>query len=146
MMIRRATMDDLEAMGTLLCELFAVEDDFTIDVAAHRRGLALLIQNENAAVPVALSGEKIVGMATMQPLVSTAVGGNVGLIEDVIVTESYRGRGIGRILLEELIAESRRRGYRRIALAADRRNGRAIAFYRRYGFVPGNMGMLYRLD
>lgn len=145
MIIRRASMDDVETMTSLLCELFALEDDFTIDVAAHRRGLELLLDTAETTVLVAEVDDAIVAMATMQPLVSTAVGGKVGLIEDVIVTGSCRGRGIGRALIEELIAESECRGYRRIALAADRRNSRAISFYRHCGFVPGNMGMLYRL-
>lgn len=41
----------------------------------------------------------IVGMATIQTLISTAEGGRVGLVEDVVVDESFRGKGIGKLLL-----------------------------------------------
>ena len=55
-----------------------------------------------------------------------------GLIVDVIVDPACQGRGIGRALMERLVAECRRRGIRDVQLfsAAGRRG-----FYERLGFV-----------
>lgn len=103
-----------------------------------------MLKDPSGTVLVAESDGGVVGMATMQRLISTAMGEYVGLIEDVIVDEAYRKRGIGKALLEALIAESAARGYARLALGADRRNTNAIDFYRSRGFVSSQMGLMYR--
>lgn len=144
MNIRHAVAADIDNMVSLLEELFAIEDDFPIDRFAQRQGLELLLKDPEAIVLVAEEMGNVVGMATMQRLVSTAAGGYVGLIEDVVVAGSFRGEGIGTQLLESLIEESDKKNYLRLALAADERNIRAIAFYEHYGFHVGRMGMMYR--
>lgn len=144
-MIRRACYDDIDAMAGLLSELFAIEDDFSIDIEKQSRGLKLLLDTPSAILLVAESKEGVIGMASVQTLISTAMGEYVGLIEDVIVTEAYRGAGIGKALLEALIAESECAGLKRLALGADHRNHNAIAFYQKHGFSISNMGLMYRI-
>lgn len=144
MNIRHAAAADIDNMVSLLEELFAIEDDFLIDRCVQRQGLELLLKDPEATVLVADVMGSVVGMATMQRLVSTAAGGYVGLIEDVVVAGPFRGRRIGTQLLESLIDESDKKNYLRLALAADERNIRAIALYELHGFRIGRMGMMYR--
>lgn len=146
MMIRKAADTDLEAMVGLLSELFTIEDDFTIDLERHKMGLSLLLSHEDAHILVAETEGRVVGMVTMQSLISTVMGSRVGLIEDFIVTESMRSRGIGQKLFDALLALSADLGYTRLALGADSRNSRALSFYRSYGFTSGHMGLMYRLS
>jgi putative acetyltransferase len=47
-----------------------------------------------------------------------------------------RGQGYGRRLLEDLLAEARKRGYRRVVLETASQLKEAIALYRRAGFKP----------
>lgn len=51
------------------------------------------------------------------------------------VAPEYRGRGIGRIMLERFAAEARARGARRLLLEM-RRGNPAERLYLRFGFVP----------
>ena len=143
-MIRPAYSDDIEQLAGLLAELFEIEDDFVIDRKNQLRGLQLLLENPDALVLVAEINGKIIGMASLQRLISTAAGEYVGLIEDVVVTHSFRGQGIGSKLLESIFAEADARGYARLALGADLRNTKAIGFYKRFGFSASNMGLMYR--
>jgi N-acetylglutamate synthase-like GNAT family acetyltransferase len=113
MMIRRACYDDIDTMAGLLSELFAIEDDFSIDIEKQSRGLKLLLDTPSAILLVVESKEGVIAMASLQTLISTAMGEKVGLIEDVIVTEAYRGTGTGKALLEALIAESDSTGLKR---------------------------------
>ena len=145
MMIRRAHEDDLSTMVELLCELFRIEDDFTIDREKHFKGLQRLIHHPDAIVLVVEECDKVIGMATVQKLISTVMGEYVGLIEDVIISKEYRGRGIGKILIEELITESTSSGMVRLSLGADRRNQNAIHFYTASGFKESHMGLMYYL-
>lgn len=144
MRIRRAALSDIPAMAQLLAELFTIEDDFAIDSEKQIHGLHLLLQNPDAVVFIADKENCVIGMITLQSLISTVMGKQVGVIEDVIVTRDFRGEGIGSSLLRTAIEESKRLGYPRLALGADSRNERAIAFYRKHGFKTGHMGLMYR--
>jgi ribosomal protein S18 acetylase RimI-like enzyme len=142
--IRKAQHHDLIPMAQLLEQLFTIEDDFTFDLNKQTHGLRLLLKVPTASVFVAKIKNRVVGMITMQSLVSTAMGEHVGLIEDLVVSADYRGKGIGKSLLSTVINESDRRGYTRLSLGADLRNVSAISFYHTFGFESSSMGLMYR--
>jgi len=146
MIIRKAVSADVEMMSELLSELFSIEDDFKIDTEKQSQGLRLLLEHSDSLLLVAEYEERIVAMVTLQPLISTATGGKVGLVEDFVVTESMRSQGIGKKLFAALIDESSQRGYGRLSLGADNRNTRAISFYKRFGFVASHMGLMYKVS
>lgn len=143
--IRKAQLHDLKPMAKLLRELFAIEDDFTFDIECHFKALTLLFYSKEATLYVAKNKNRVIGMVSMQSLVSTVMGGSVGLIEDMIVTHDFRGQGIGKQLLTAMIDESKRLGYTRLALAAHRGNDAAHSFYQSFGFDSSNMGLMYRI-
>ncbi len=142
--IRDAHRDDVSVMAGLLVELFLIEDDFNIDIQKQIRGLELLVETQNSLVLVAEISGQVIGMISMQGLVSTAMGERVGLIEDMIVSHEFRGIGVGCLLLGSMLEHANSLGYGRIALGADRRNERAINFYSKFGFETSNMGLMYR--
>ncbi|MDD2949282.1 MAG: GNAT family N-acetyltransferase [Sulfuricurvum sp.] len=142
--IRLAFSEDIPVMVKLLGELFTIEDDFTIDEQKQSRGLELLLQDSHSIVLVAERPEGVVGMITLQRVISTAMGEYVGTIEDVIVTQECRGSGIGTKLLDAAIEEANSRGWGRLALGVDLRNTKAIDFYKKYGFFTSHMGLMYR--
>lgn len=142
--IRNAYAEDIGDMAGLLGELFAIEDDFTIDPLKQTQGLELMLQKPDAKILVAVHENRVVGMITMQSLISTAIGAHVGLIEDMIVSAEFRGMGIGKRLLAAMIEESEQLGYERLSLGTDRRNESAVCFYEGIGFKMSNMGLMYR--
>ncbi|WP_439576492.1 GNAT family N-acetyltransferase [Elioraea sp.] len=131
--IREGRPEDSAALVALLAQLFAIEAEFAIDPAAQARGLDLLRSRADAMILVAESDGFVVGMCTVQLTASTARGGLSAGVEDVVVDQPYRGRGIGRALLAAAEAWARRRGAVRIALLADETNLRALDFYDRLG-------------
>lgn len=142
--IAKGEIGDLNEMTSLLAELFTIEDDFVIDAGKQSKGLRLLLENSASVVLVARYQKRVVGMVTMQRVISTVMGEYVGLIEDLIVSAPYRGHGIGTQLLHAILTLSKEKGLNRLALAADNRNVSAIAFYQKYGFATSRMGLLYR--
>jgi ribosomal protein S18 acetylase RimI-like enzyme len=56
-------------------------------------------------------------------------------IADLVVAGPFRGRGIGRRLIEALLQEARSLGVPRVEIGVEADNGRALALYRRLGFV-----------
>jgi ribosomal protein S18 acetylase RimI-like enzyme len=133
--IRRATAADVEALVALLADLFSIEADFRPDADRQRRGLALLLESPGQRVVlVAERRGEVVGMVTVQLVVSTAEGALSGLVEDMVVASGERGRGIGRRALSAAEAWARERGATRLQLLADRENGPALGFYERMGW------------
>ena len=95
--ITEASRDDLPALADLLTELFTLESDFVPDRARQIAGLGLILDNPALGCLFVLRDEaEVVGMANALITVSTAEGGRVLLLEDVIVRQSHRGGGAGR--------------------------------------------------
>jgi len=53
-------------------------------------------------------------------------------LEDIIVTEAARGKGIGKILFDRLIVEAKEKGFNRIIWQVLEWNEPAINFYKKY--------------
>lgn len=144
--IRNAQPDDLDAMTALLSELFSIEADFAVDEQSQRRGLSIMMDGclKHRCLKVAEVEGRVVGMVSAQMLVSTAEGGMVALIEDMVVDSRFRGRGIGRMLMAHIEAWSREHGASRLQLLADRTNFQALDFYDRIGWHPTKLICLRR--
>lgn len=137
--VRQARVADLDRMVALLRVLFTIEADFGADEAKQRSGLQLLLESDRACLLVAESEAGVIGMCSGQVVISTAEGGPALLVEDVVVAESYRGRGVGRMLMDALQNWAAARNITRLQLLADRNNAPALAFYRRLGWQHTNL-------
>jgi GNAT superfamily N-acetyltransferase len=135
--IRLATPADLPVLVRLLEELFSIEADFRPDPQRQRAGLALMLDDPRfRVVLVAERRSGVIGMVTGQLVVSTAEGGHSVLVEDMVVEEPERGRGVGHALLAALEGWAANHGATRLQLLADRENAAALAFYARAGWRP----------
>lgn len=130
-LVRPARADDIPGMCGLLAELFSIESDFSPDRQKQARGLDLLLNDSSglSIVFVAEEDGEIVGMCSVQTLVSTAEGGPVGLLEDVIVRKQYRGKGVGKMLLSKVAGWCAGKNISRLQLLRDADNVDALKFY-----------------
>jgi len=78
-------------------------------------------------------GERVLGWAALSPVSKRQVYRGVAELT-VYVAESVRGRGIGRALLDELIAESERNGIWTLQASIFPENVASIELHRRCGF------------
>ena len=74
---------------------------------------------------------KVLGFCSVQTLISTAEGGWVGLLEDLIVAADFRKQGIASKLVAEAVAWADAQGLKRLQLLADKNNGLALDFYQK---------------
>jgi GNAT superfamily N-acetyltransferase len=81
----------------------------------------------------------IVGMINLLFTISTAEGGFVMLLEDLVVHTQYQGHGYGNKLLEHAIDFAKKKNFLRITLLTDRPENVAQAFFRKHGFVDSSM-------
>jgi len=137
--IRTAKLADVPAMAGLLAELFAIETEFAVDRAKQERALRMIIERPSAAAWVAEVDGRIEAMVTAQTVVSTAEGGESVWIEDVMVREAFRRRGIGRKLVQAVEQWCLGRGVTRMQLLADGSNEAAMEFYPHRGWTRTGM-------
>jgi GNAT superfamily N-acetyltransferase len=141
----RASESDIPALSALLSLLFAQEAEFEPNDCAQREGLAAIIRNADlGAVLVARSDAGILGMVNLLFTVSTALGGRVAILEDMVIAPEARGRGIGSGLLGYAIELAGSHGIERITLLTDRENRAAQSFYSRHGFTTSTMVAMRR--
>jgi GNAT superfamily N-acetyltransferase len=135
-----ATAEELPQLADLLAELFTLESDFLPDRDKQLRGLQLILDNPQLGQLFVLRDEvKVLGMANALITISTAEGGRVLLLEDVIVRREHRGNGLGKMLVEHVLLWAKAQGMTRITLLADRCNTVALEFYRKLGFDGSHM-------
>lgn len=136
MILRNAEKRDTAPMLKLIRELAAFEKaphEVTVDpehfeasgFGPHPVWWAFVVEDET------LEEKPIVAFALYYVRYSTWKG-QVMYLEDIIVTSDYRGRGIGKMLIDKLMAEARIKGFKRITWQVLEWNEPAIQFYKKY--------------
>jgi len=141
--VRKAQLNDLRQMSRLLAQLFANESDFHYDYKKHYDALKLMYEKNRADLLVAKYRNRVIGMVTLQELISSAEGGISGQLEDLIVDNEFRKMGVGTRLVRTVFDMARDRSYVRIQLAADKSNHKALYFYRQRGFNLSNLNLYH---
>ncbi len=138
--IEPATEADLDELSDLLAELFSEESDFRPNKDKQLRGLRLIFEQPNRGRVFVLRRDNvIVGTINLLFTISTAEGGFVILLEDLVVHKDYRDHGYGSDLLEYAINFAKQKHFLRITLLTDRPELRSQNFFRRHGFVESSM-------
>ncbi|TXH22279.1 MAG: GNAT family N-acetyltransferase [Chitinophagaceae bacterium] len=130
--IRKASEDDCFQMLELVKELALFEkapDEVTVTLDHFKN--AGFGPNPVWWSLVAEVEGKIIGIALYYIRYSTWKGTSMYL-EDIVVTESFRGKGIGKQLLDALILEAKEKGFTRICWQVLEWNEPAIQFYKKY--------------
>jgi len=121
-------------MVKLLRQLFSIEEDFVYNPVRQKIGLELLLSSAHTTLLVAEMDGEVVGMVSGQVLISTAEGSPALLVEDLVVDEGMRGKGIGKALLTRVGAWGKQKNAERMQLLADCNNLKAIDFYQQSGW------------
>ena len=138
--IEPAIFEDLDELSNLLGELFSEEKDFRPNKQKQLQGLRLIFEEPNRGRVFVLRRDRtIVGMINLLFTISTAEGGFVILLEDLVVHDSFRGHGYGSQLLEYAINFAKKKKFLRITLLTDRPELRSQNFFKRHGFYESPM-------
>lgn len=142
MVISDAVLADVEALSGLLDALFSIEQDFQPNTARQVKGMTLLLQHPDRAVIKVAKDEagKLMGMVSAQLVISTAEGAPSAWVEDMVVRDEYRGQGIGRALLDNLLEWAKSKGATRAQLLVDLDNEPALGYYQHLGWQATRLG------
>ena len=137
MLIRHATADDCAAIANIfnhaVLHTAAIWSDHTVDTENR---LAWFYQRGNAGYPVlvACANNTVVGYASFGDW--RAFDGFRHTVEhSVYVHPEHHGKGIGKALMEALIAEAKRIGKHVMVAGIESQNAGSIALHHKLGFA-----------
>lgn len=135
-----ATIEDLQELVRLVGELMELQEDFVLDREAHKRGIALILeQPKRGRIFVLRNDDRIFGMVNLLFTISTAMGGLVILLEDFVIHPDHRGQGYGSMLLDYVADFAKNKGFKRITLLADKMGSESQNFFKNEGFDYSSM-------
>ena len=125
--VRAARADDADDVARLAAELAM---SFEFSAARFRENYRSLLRDDGACLLLAVAGQQSVGYLLGFRHLTFYANGPVGWVEEVVVRDQERGRGIGRILMDAFEHWAASRGCALVALATRR----AAPFYRAVGY------------
>lgn len=139
--VRPARRGDQEALSQLLAELGypSCADQATVHWVISHPEIEILVAGDQQDKPV--------GMVTFSHRPQLRAKGRVGTIEELIVTEAWRRRGVGRELLKRVVERARALSVKQLELVTHRgRAEYAQAFYEACGFSEADAAVLRLAD
>ena len=144
--VEPATIEDLSALTELVMNLFTVSGDFTADQTVQERGLQLILEQPNRGrIFVVRNDHQIFGMVNLLFTISTARGGFVILMEDVVIHPDHRGQGYGTMLVDYVAEFAKSKQFKRITLLTDRISAESQEFFKKQGFEYSSMIPMRRI-
>jgi len=142
--IRKAKTEDLSSVLQLIKELAVFEKEpHAVEVTLEQ--LINDYVNESFNCLVAELEEEIVGIALYYHRYSTWKGKTIHL-EDLMVTQSQRGKGVGKGLLNEVVSIAKAANLKRVEWNVLDWNTSAIDFYKSVGATVFNDWLVVQLD
>ena len=133
--IRKAAAEDEQDMIRLILELgrtVGYEEEIPdMDFQSWLKTFRDMLASPQWTFLLAHEGEKTVGLLVF--FIRTT-GKNRAKIGALVVTEEVRGKGVGRLLIEEAREEARALDCSSLDTSTEIDNSKAIAFYEKLGF------------
>jgi len=129
--VRQAGPGDEASLVALIDEL-AAEGDFDTPLTADAARAYLLAPGCEALL--AEKEGRVCGLLSYTVRRNLFHAGDTALIEELVVHESDRGRGVGHALMEAFLEVARARGWVEVSVSTLFDNEGATRFYRAHGF------------
>lgn len=138
--VETASLEDLPRLVELLSEGTDNEAAGPCDRSTLAAGVkATLKQAALGRIFVVRKQGRIVAMATLLTTVSTAEGGLVAMLDDLVVDPSCRNQGIGSRLLEVVRSFAAAQGLLRITLMPEGLSASSRRFFQKREFADSSM-------
>lgn len=126
--IRKADLGDFNQIDSLSEELLGSS------VGDREEMFRKALENKGYLCLVAEINWEVVGFIDMWAFPDVSHGAYLAQIQNLVVTEKMRGKGVGAKLVEEMIGFFRKRKYHELHVWTEKTNRSAIRLYKRLGF------------
>jgi GNAT superfamily N-acetyltransferase len=143
--IRETKESDLPAIGKLLEELTdAMDSTEGIDTKIALKNYERLLNDTGSHILVAAREKTPVGFINFTVRQTILHRSPSALIDELVVAEGHRGKGVGRQLVQAAIEKCRQLGCCEVEVSTEKANLKAREFYKQCGFEE--RGMLFEAD
>ncbi|RZJ71022.1 GNAT family N-acetyltransferase [Flavobacterium sp.] len=135
--IREATLNDVQGVLDIVNHAIAhTTANYNYDPQTIEAQLQWFGEKQQKTFPVFVADHdgKVVGFSTYGTF-REKTGYRFTVEHSVYVADGFSGKGIGRKLLETLIAKAKEQGFHTMIGGIDASNEDSIAFHRKFGFV-----------
>jgi len=144
-LIREATGSDLPAIGKLLEDLAdAMDNTEGIDNGIALKTCEHLLNDDNSHFLVAAKEKAPVGFINFTVRQTILHRSPSGLIDELVVADGYRNKGVGTQLVQAAIEKCRQFGCCEVEASTEKTNLKAREFYKQCGFEE--RGTLFEAD
>ncbi len=141
--LRLATQEDITTIFKLL-EAFAKHQGVYNTFHLTLSRLEHLMTRHGLRVLLACDSNAVIGAITFYETIST-FSGEMGLyIEDMYIHQDYQRQGVGKVLLDGMIEQTRELGYTKLEWQCLNDNHGAIAFYEKMGAIKDEHWKTFR--
>ena len=131
--VRVASTEELLFAGQLLCDFYQEFGDTAPEPDWTARHFASMVASGEMCVY--LAGHPAVGLAVVRFRPALMEEGLEAYLAELYLKPDRRSEGIGRALMDFLMADARKRGVVEMFIGVDQDDGRAMRFYERLGFT-----------
>jgi GNAT superfamily N-acetyltransferase len=140
--IREATKSDLQAVLALYAQP-ELDDGKVLSVEQAERIYTEFSRYPNYRLFVVSEDDVVIGSYALLIMHNLAhLGTPSAIAEDVVVTSTRRGQGIGRKMMEHAKEKAREAGCYKLALSSNRKRTAAHAFYASLGFAQHGLSFV----
>ncbi|MDH4291241.1 MAG: GNAT family N-acetyltransferase [Dehalococcoidia bacterium] len=133
--IRKATKSDLPVIGKLLAELVnAMDDTECIDIRIALRTWEHLLKDARSHFLIAATKGTPVGFIHFTVRQTVLHRSPSAMIDELLVTKEYQGKGIGKQLVLATIEKCKQIGCCEVEVSTEKTNVKARKFYKKCGF------------
>ena len=140
--IRKITLSDLDKVYDLLNTLY----ENKLKYKQFEEIYKLKLNDENSYYIVAIEDNKIIGVLTSEIQVKLHRAKKQSFIEDLIVDETYRNKGVGKALLQNAVNYAKNTDCEVVELTSYINNENAHRFYENNGFIKHSYKFKQYLD
>lgn len=132
--IRGATAEDFKIIYNFINEL---ENDI-FDEKIQQVIFSENLKNENIIYLLAFENDEPAGFISCHAQWLLHHAALIGEIQEMIVTEKFRSKGVGKLLIAELIARAKSKGINQLEVTSSKKRESAHRFYVREGFAQSH--------
>lgn len=130
---QKETADILTLLSHYAMDIMGGGEDLAEEV--KQRLIPEFKKRNSIAVFIAYAGDEAIGLAICVEGFSTFYAAPLLNIHDFVVTSTYRGRGIAKLLLDNIERYAREKSYCKLTLEVLEGNSRAKKIYADFGFA-----------
>jgi len=144
-LVREAKESDLPAIGKLLEDLTnAMDNTEGMDIGIAIKTCEHLLNDTRSHFLVAAAEGTPVGLINFTTRQTVLHRSPSALIDELVVAEEYRGKGVGKQLVQAAIEKCRQLGCCEVEVSTEKTNLKAREFYKQCGLEE--IGTLFETD